>query len=253
METINVYTQESLDEALKRGIPVNIKIGGKGSFSLCTTSIHTVSAYDFSTVFIYNCCVLNAYNFCTIYAADYNTVHAFDFCKVHAYHHSIIHAQHSSTIFAKNSSIVRASPCVHVQRWSRTSTVTGGIVTDSFDIVKNAIDWCAYYGIPIVDGIVTLYKATREDYTTRNFEFPYVPGTTPVAPDWDGGKKECGGGLHFSPFPRATLQFDDNPKHFIACPVLLSEIVVHWEGEYPDKVKAPRCCAPVWECDIDGN
>lgn len=42
-------------------------------------------------------------------------------------------------------------------------------------------------------------------------------------------------------------------KRFVACPVLVSEIVVHKDATYPGKIKAPRCCAPIWEVNIDGE
>ena len=38
-----------------------------------------------------------------------------------------------------------------------------------------------------------------------------------------------------------------------ACPVALVDIVVHPNGAFPEKVKARACCAPTWECDIDGK
>ena len=57
-----------------------------------------------------------------------------------------------------------------------------------------------------------------------------------------------------SPTPFHALKFhDDTGRKFVACPVRASEVVVHEDAAYQDKVKAPRCCAPVWECDIDGN
>jgi len=117
---------------------------------------------------------------------------------------------------------------------------------------KTATQWCSFYGLPIKSGTVTLFKAVSDDYKS-NRGFDYTPGTTPEAPDWDGGKIECGCGLHFSPRPFMTLKFFNKAKRFIACPVKVASIAVHPDGDYPEKVKAPRCCGPVWECDIDGN
>ena len=81
----------------------------------------------------------------------------------------------------------------------------------------------------------------------------HKPGSTPSAPDWDGGKEECGYGLHFSPLPFLAVKFDPSARKYVACPVLVSEIVVHENAAYPDKVKAPRVYQPTWEVDIDGN
>ena len=50
-----------------------------------------------------------------------------------------------------------------------------------------------------------------------------------------------------------TLEFNSCVKKFIACPVKAKDIVIHPDGQFPQKVKAKCCCAPVWEVDIDGN
>jgi hypothetical protein len=116
-------------------------------------------------------------------------------------------------------------------------------------------EWCDFYNVPIrEDGTVVLFKGVDTDYRTpQPHTFLYAPGSTPAAPDWDP-KSECGQGLHFSPRPSATLQFNPDAKRFVACPVRLDEIVVHHHlARYPSKVKAPRVCAPCWEVDIDGN
>jgi hypothetical protein len=99
---------------------------------------------------------------------------------------------------------------------------------------------------------VTLFKAVGDNFISPKGG-NYTPGTIPSAPDWDGGKIECGGGLHFSPAPRMARVFNDSAKRYVACPVALADIVVHPDGDYPEKVKSRGCCAPVWECDIDGK
>ena len=113
-------------------------------------------------------------------------------------------------------------------------------------------DWCDYYGVQVKKGIAILYKGVNGEFKTSR-EFAYVPGTTPIAPDWDGGEQECGGGLHFSPSPAMTREFEPDATKFIACPVALSEIAVHSNGVYPQKVKAPGCCGPVYEVDENGE
>ena len=50
-----------------------------------------------------------------------------------------------------------------------------------------------------------------------------------------------------------ALEFNATAARFVACPVKLSEIVVHKNAQYPNKVKAPRICAPVYEVDLDGE
>jgi len=127
--------------------------------------------------------------------------------------------------------------------------------------IKTAADWCDFYEVEVRKGgnlardlagqdVAILFKALDKDFQSYH-RFTYTPGTAPAAPDWDGGQRECGGGLHFSPHPRMAEEFEPNAERYVACPVLVSEIVVHPDGMYPQKVKAPRVCAPCWE--VDGN
>ena len=118
--------------------------------------------------------------------------------------------------------------------------------------IETASDWCDYYGVSVEGDIAILYKAVGDDYRSHR-GFLYQPGTRVECQDWDGGKEECGGGLHFSPSPGAALNFNPDAKRFMACPVALADIVVHKNAEYPAKIKAQRSCGPCLEVDIDGN
>ena len=97
-----------------------------------------------------------------------------------------------------------------------------------------------------------LYKAVSDEYkSTRGFL--YEPGSTPVAEDWDGGERECGGGLHWCSTPRGARKFFLKATRFLACPVAIVDLAVHQDAQYPDKIKGRGCCAPIFEVDIDGN
>jgi len=113
-------------------------------------------------------------------------------------------------------------------------------------------EWCEFYGAEIKDGLAILHKAVRKDFRSSH-DFLYEPGTTPAAPDWDGGQAECGGGLHFCATPHHGLHFDPQATRFMACPVRLDEIVIHPSAQYPNKIKAPRVSGPIYEVDIDGK
>jgi hypothetical protein len=117
--------------------------------------------------------------------------------------------------------------------------------------------WCDYHGVRVEAGVAILFKVVRKDFTTPQRGFAYRPGTAPVAPDWDGGGRECGGGLHFSPTTHHALEFSDGisraDRRFVACPVALATLVVHPDGQYPQKVKAPGLAGPCWECDEYGK
>jgi hypothetical protein len=132
----------------------------------------------------------------------------------------------------------------------RGASATGGMQTTVRR--HTPAEWCDYYDLPVSDGVVVLFKAVGDNFRSLR-EGNYTPGTVPVADDWDGGERECGGGLHFSPTPRHAKSFNPGAKRFVACPVALSDFVVHPEGDYPEKIKAAGCCAPVWECSITGE
>jgi hypothetical protein len=129
--------------------------------------------------------------------------------------------------------------------------ITGGGYIHRVDCSTPA-KWCEHYGVAIVDGFALLAKGVQAAYTSARGAV-YAPGKKVNAPDWDGGARECGGGLHFSPRPSMTREFERAPKHFLICPVKLTDIAVHPDGDYPQKVKARAVSAPIWECDEDGK
>lgn len=236
MSFVDVFTQEQLDQALKNNDYPLIK--GVGEFVISDSS--QVTAYGSSQV----------------RACNSSQVTACDSSQVRAYGSSQVRAYDSSQVTACGSSQVRASKYVAVTKQQGfTGKVFGGVVIE-IPAVDTAEKWCEFYGAEAIDGIVTLYKAVDDDYATeksRDAGIFYAPGSMPSAPDWDGGEKECGGGLHFSPSPAHALPFNRYTTKFVACPVKASEIVVHFPAIYPEKVKAPGVCAPCWEVGIDGN
>jgi len=150
---------------------------------------------------------------------------------------------------------VTAAATVAIAILSGSPAIEGGGFVVRKDISTPAA-WCNYYGVKVHDGVAVLFKAVTQAYGPpchAGNSVVYTPGTTPVAPDWDGGKRECGGGLHFSPNIPATAKFhSDNPR-WVACPVALDGLSVHPNGSYPDKVKARGCVAPIWEVDRFGE
>jgi hypothetical protein len=145
---------------------------------------------------------------------------------------------------------IKAAKTVYVLLRGKGAKVKGGIVRRVK--VSTPAEWCAYYGVEVKGKVAVLFKALNEDFRSPH-GIAYSPGSTPVAPDWDGGKAECGGGLHFSPCPQMAREFHESATRYCACPVALKDIAVHPDGQLPQKVKAKGCCAPVWECDVDGK
>ena len=174
------------------------------------------------------------------------SVRATGSASVRAYGSASVRAHDSACVVARThcTVIVRESDAASVQ-------IDGGHVV-TLPTIRTAEEWCDYYGADVRDGVATLYKAVRGDYRSA-YGLAYLPGTIPVAPDWDGGRNECGGGLHFCASPAEAAGFDGDVTRYVACPVRVADIVVHADADYPQKIKAPGCCGPVWECDFDGE
>ena len=177
---------------------------------------------------------------------DSSQVTACNSSQVRAYGSSQVRAYDSSQVAAYDSSQVTATKFVAVSIHGTNTKVTGGhkIVIPTIETPK---EWCEFYGIEVQKKVAILYKGVNENYEAQHNNFKYVPGTTPIAPDWND-RKECGGGLHFSPRPEMTLEFAPEAIKFLACPVKLSDIVV-----LGNKVKAKGLCAPCYEVDKFGN
>ena len=245
-----------------------------GSSTVTATGSSTVTAYGSSTVRAYGSSTVTAYGSSTVRATGSSTVTAYD----------------SSTVTAYGSSTVRASRYAAVHKKSDKSNITGGVVIvippvetplDWCDVHGVNVTFmdivclsCEGSGVgdeptglgdtPDVpnhdcldcggdgkkrESVALVYKAVNDDFSSP-YGTSYAPGTVPVAPDWDGGIRECGGGLHFSPTPAHALSFHSDAKRFLACPVALSDISVHKDAAYPEKIKARGCCMPVYEVDI---
>jgi hypothetical protein len=136
-----------------------------------------------------------------------------------------------------------------------TVDATGGMMF-TVPAITTMTQWCGYYGIPVVDGQVVLYKAVRDDYRSARGVL-YAPGSMPEAPDWDGGEAECGGGLHLTCHPHfgVTASFGDpQATRFLACPVRLEDVrPPQPSDQYPEKVKVRRICGPIVEVDRHGT
>jgi len=177
-------------------------------------------------------------------------VTAYGSSQVRAYGSSQVRACDSSQVRACDSSQVTASKQVAVTVHGKKSKVTGGVRIDYLQ-PATVKEWLANYNIKVEKGVVVLYKGLDKNFMSPNGG-NYTPGTTPSAPDF-APEPECGKGLHFSPIPAMTLRFNAEAVKFVACPVKVSDIILHLNAEYPDKVKAPRVYKPCWEVDIHGN
>ena len=249
MEWVEVATQKELDAAVKAGNGAIVRRGllrAYGSAQVTAYGSAQVTAYDSAQVTAYGSAQVTAYDSVQVTAHDSVQVTAHGSVQVRAYG--------SVQVRASDSVQVRASKYVAISDHGPHTQIIGGHV---LTIPKPATvaEWCDFYDVPIVDGRAVLYKAVDDSYTSPH-GMSYTPGTAPTAEDWDEGKAECGGGLHFCPRPFMAASFAEgitNPR-FVACPVDIADIRPPTPGDrYPGKVKASRVASPIWEVDIDGN
>ena len=159
----------------------------------------------------------------------------------------------SGNAFLRIFSALKITATAHVVilLHGKAKTITGGKKIKAHK-PKTPLAWCKHRGVNSNNGVAVLYKAVNDDYKSPHGT-SYAPGSVPVANDWDGGKAECGGGLHFSPSPAAARNFHFEAKRYVACSVALKDIAVHPDGDYPEKIKAKGCCGPCVEVDKKGN
>ena len=237
---INCATQADLDAAVANGDTALVTTG-----SYQASGSASVRAYDSASVRAFDSARVRAFDSARVEAFDSASVRAFDSARVRAFG--------SASVRASDSARVEAGSFVPVQDHGPNVHVVGGVHIP-IRPAADAQEWLDIYGVPVVDGVAILYKAVGDDWRgSHKTDVTYEPGSTPVAADWDGGKAECGGGLHFSPRPWMAVEFNHAATRFVACPVAVDDIAVHQNPRYPSKVKARGCCAPVFECDQDGN
>ena len=276
---IKVRTQVELDKAVSKGA-VAICIGGGhfeawdnssvearenssvkacGNSSVVALGNSSVEARENSSVKACGNSSVVALGNSSVEALGNSSVEALGNSSVVALENSSVVAWDNSSVVALGNVFVRLFNCLKIEisipvivmRHNKKIKVDGGTVIDALK-PQNAREWCDFYGIKVNNGKAVLFKAVDINYDSYR-GFNYSPGTIPVAPDWDGGEKECGNGLHFSSHPQIANSFFNSAVRFLACPINLSDIAVHPDGKYPEKIKAMGCCDPIWEVDINGK
>ena len=195
------------------------------------------------------------YGSAQVTASDSAQVRASGSAQVRAFGSAQVRAYGSAQVTASDSAQVTASDFNAVTIHGQKVKAKGGVQIRIPEIAT-AKEWCDFYGVDIKKGVAVLFKGVDEDFSTDNARIRgifYTSGGKPQAADWDGGEAECGGGLHFSPSPIHTLKFNSAAKHFMACPLKVSQIKVHKNAKYPEKIKAAGVCAAIWEVDICGK
>ncbi|UOF77773.1 hypothetical protein [Caudoviricetes sp.] len=241
-------------------------VEARGSSRVVARESSSVEAWGSSSVVAWESSSVEARESSSVVARESSSVVACGSSRVVARGSSSVEAWGSSRVEARESSRVEARGFVGVNLWgkataklaekchafvhSKNAKVDGG--TQTAAILETPEDWCEYNGVEVKDGIAIVYKALHEDFSSNHDRsFFYLPNTTPVANKFD--KNECSYGLHFCASPKIARGFLVDAKKFMACPVKVSEMLVFFEGLYPEKCKVPRLAAPCWEVDEDGN
>jgi len=107
------------------------------------------------------------------------------------------------------------------------------------------IAWLEGLGLTVTGSEAVMFKGVHDDLRSWHGT-AYVPGTTVTAEDYEP-VLSCGAGLHFSPSPRATLDYDPDATRFLACAVDLATLLT-----LDDKAKA-KSCRVLYEVDIEGE
>ena len=220
--TLTVTTQAELDAALQRGDLYVIIIDSPRGVWLHVTSNGINSA----------------------------TVRAWGSATVEAWGSATVEAWGSATVRASDSATVEATPYVAVHIHSARATVTGGTIINVAALdLTDPQTWCDYHGVEVVDGIATVHKAVGDDWSTDRGT-DYSPGSLPACDDWLDDH-ECGGGLHFSPWPRQSRDYYRQATRYLAVGVALADLRPIPGGT--PKCKAPRVVRACVEVDIDGK
>jgi len=271
MTTYDCCTQEELTKVLTKATTADlVNCLGNGYFEVGDQA--TVSAWDQAIVSAWDQATVRAGDQATVSAGDQATVRAGDQATVRVWGQATVSAWGQATVSACDQATVRAGDQVTVSAWGQaivrardqatvsagefnTVSVQGSLVSLTGGILipnpATPAEWCVLQGANIESDTAILFKAVGKDFKSAH-GMSYAPGSSPEAPDWDGGQAECGGGLHFVAHPWEGLQFNRRACRFVACRVPLAEIVVHQDAQYPNKVKAPRVLE-CWEVDIDGK
>lgn len=252
-DNVNVYANNDVFVFAKN----NVNVHARDAARVCAEDNTSVYCGEHSEIEAFDNAIIYARGYAVIKAKNHAIVNAWEFVNVHAQGNVVVNANGNAIIQVADNVTVNAGKhnIINFDVDNYVGKINGGIQVE-IPKIKTAEEWCEYWGVEVKDGVAILYKGTDDDYSTfcaRSADIYYRPGETPRAPDWDDGKKECGGGLHFSPTPFHVFGFRCNVDHFIACPVRIDEIVVHYPAEYPEKVKAPRVYKPCYEVDINGN
>ena len=229
-------------------------------FEVARGSAH-VEARDSAHVVAWDSAHVEAWGSAHVEARDSAHVEAWGSAHVEARGSAHVVARGSAHVVARDSAHVVARGSAHVEakgplavaiRRSPNAKVSGLLVVQAFEQSTEPMDWLKSVGAKVSRGKAILYKRTGPEFETQ-YGIRYVPGTGVEAPDWDGGNHECGGGLHFCGDPAACDLFRDKEgDRYVACEVVVADIVVHARPDYPDKIKARRCKV-LYEVDREGN
>lgn len=140
----------------------------------------------------------------------------------------------SSTVRACDNSTVRARANVQIVQMSDYAKLVVSGNARTVTPPNTAAEWADYYGLTVRDGVVTAYKAVREDMTSfHDGSFAYAVGQR-LTHKCDGNReRDCSTGLHIAHLDWA-IRFGQEPGEsfrILEVAVPLDKIVVPKYGD----------------------
>ncbi len=169
---------------------------------------------------------------------------------VEAWESAHVEAWESAHVEARGSAHVEASKYVAITKQPNHKGKIAGGVLIKIPRLTNPRLYCSYWGLKTEKDTTILFKAVDKDLKSGH-KMEYPIGKEVIAPDWDNGVAECGGGLHLSPHPSIAKSFFEQATRFLRCSVKLKDMANHPDGNI-SKVKV-RACKVLYEVDIEGK
>ena len=224
---MTVTTQAELDAALAAK-KTNIECCGAAEFSISGSA--TVRAYGSATVWAYDSATVRAYGSATVWASMLvRVLVASIYVTITAGATVAVQVECAGKPKIKGGIVIRAKTALTIRAW--------------------ADDWGATIEGKGKAASILMGKALDADMKSPH-GMAYLSGTTVTAPDWDGGKAECGAGLHACALAGISRdRFHPEAKRYALLRVKLSDCrKPQASDQYPNKLKFSKC-EVVAECD----
>ena len=197
---------------IKCAPPDWIVVKQRYKYSVIAYDSSRVEAWGNSNVKAYDSSRVVAYDSSRVVAYGNSNVEAHGSSRVEAWGNSNVKAWDNNSVVAYDNSNVEAWDNSSVEAWGNCQVLNAGRKNGGITVHANARivynpanieEWADWYGIPITDGKIKLYKAVHKIkgmyFADFNREFEYTIGETAVADCFNlENTEECGHGIHMA-------------------------------------------------------